>query len=338
MAGEFLTPASAQNIPLAPYARGVVGPHPGQEDSYCGVAACTVFREMLINALVPHRYSKVCIDSAIVTAGGPISFAPQQQIAFNYVVDSTGSGGFPSTYKITKAETNYLSSEDPVPQNGGYLFCAVGMTVAAERPFMWDGSSKVYPTFITQGPDYQNTIREELYGNVFAQLAYGNNGCTYDLGNIKYYPTPNTPHGGDVVAPGVIAGQLAFNPFNSVVCIDSLRNNRRAVITVNLPTAFTLPVTTLPTTQIPALPAAATSPLFCPLEFVLFGFIIQVPTTGDFYNLMPQAQYNQPMGSAQPAAPALALPPAAPAPAFVAPVMSSQPTGFKSPAAGGLYR
>lgn len=258
---------------------GVVRPFPGQESSYCGVSACSAFRDMLINALTPRRYSKVGIVATVSAAAGVV-FAAQTLTAFANVVGDNGSGaatgnGFPVGYTLTRAETNYLNFEDPVPQNSNVLFCVVGMTASLERPWSPDSmaafTTKTYPTYITQGPDYRETAREDLYCNTNLQLSYGNNGCTYDIDLVKHYPNPNTPQGGDTLQSGVIAAPLMFSPLNSVVCIDSLKNNRRAVINVTLNHALTIPQTSL------VLPVGPL-PLLFPLELALFGFIFAVPT------------------------------------------------------------
>ena len=275
--------ASIPSFKTGDMALGVIKPHPGQEEDYCGVAACTAFRDMLINALNPIRYSKVGFEG-VITAGVSLAFTSgaNNLTAFANVIGDNAAANTNFTAPLTLADTNYHQSEDPVPQNGGFLFCAVGMNVALERPFVQVDATgaRSYPAYVSQVADYRNTIQEALYCGASATIQYGNNGCQYEIGLLKHFPSPNTPHGGDTMAPGVIAGTLMFNPLNAVVCIDSLKNNRRAVIAVALAQDFTVDQTA----QVIPAPAAA-SHLIVPAELSLFGFVIQVPTAGDFFTV-----------------------------------------------------
>ena len=250
---------------LAPYVRGVVGPVDGQEDDFCGVGACGAFKDMLINALTPLRYSKVGLFGT-AAPGVDIQFAKQTVTAFGYVQDDLVPGM--GAIVATASHTNLSRPENPVPKNGGFLFCVVGLTADVERPYASDAEFQSYPQMIGEAPDYREAIRESIINNASLQFKYGNNGCTYDINLLKHNPGPNAAVGSDKIGTGQIAAPLLFNPLNSVVCVDSLDNNRRCTMDLNLGQSLKFLQTSLAIT-------AAT--VRVPVEITWFGFVILAP-------------------------------------------------------------
>jgi hypothetical protein len=265
---------AASCINLGDNAFGVVRPYPGQEQTFCGIGSCAAFREFLRNSLTPIRYSKIAI-TATVTAAAGVVVAAQAPVAFADWIDVTTGGSTGLPYTLTAADTNYFEFERPVPDTSDFLYCAVGMAAVAERPFLYTDGAKVFPSYIGESGDYREALREELYNNVSLQWNVGNNGCKYDIGRLCDFPSPNSPHGSDVLAPGVIARELGFTPFNAVLAIDSVKNQRRATITASVTHAFTLQPTSL------TLPTGPET-LYSPVSLSLFGFICSLPGARDF--------------------------------------------------------
>lgn len=263
-------------IPTNQASVGVVKTWPGQDECYSGFASCSVFREQLINSLQPRQYSKIAMNATVLDVGlatERLQFDPQAWIAFDYVQgDPGGTNGFPAWYLATHGETSLQTSEDPVPQNDQILFCAVGMTCEIERPWadVNQASAKSYPNWLVVSGDYRETSREDLYDNVWMSLNVGNNKCAFDLGLARHYPSPNAPNGSDILAPGYIAMPLVFTPFNAVVCMGSLKNNRRVTMQVSLDHGFSIPQTSL------QLPATGSAKVYVPVAFEWFGFFLDV--------------------------------------------------------------
>ena len=259
---------------LTPYVRGVVGPVDGQEDDFCGVGACGAFRDMLINALTPLRYSKGGLVGTAV-AGADIQFPVQSVELFNYVQGdffplSTG----PSGIQATESHTNYTRVENPTPRNGGWLFCVVGVTADVERPYLNDGIFQAYPQMIGESSDYREPLREGVINNGALKFHYGSNGCTYDQNLLKHNAGPYAAVGGDKIATGQVAAPLLFNPLNSVVCVDSLDNNRRCTMELRLGQALKLSQTSL---------AITGGTIVAPVEVCWFGFVIIAPSGAQVY-------------------------------------------------------
>lgn len=274
--------AQMQGQPVSRMGFGVVQLYPGQQEKYCGVQACLAFSNMLINALDPYRFSKVAFSGA--AAGGTgVTILAQSRVAFANNVGDTAEANTGYPFALTKAETDYDESENPVPQNCNYLFCAVGLTAAMERPFeiLVDSAPTApldYPNWISTTADYRETGKEVIYDNTWLSISYGNNGCTYDIGLAKHFPTPNSPMGGDTLSPGRIAMPLVWTPFNAVVCIDSLRNNRKAVLNATLEHDFLIDETSAH--------IATDGTVYFPMEFALPGFVIQTPGCDALFSAM----------------------------------------------------
>lgn len=271
---------AANCVNLGDMAFGVIRPYPGQEQTFCGIGSCAAFRDFLRNSLTPIRYSKVAFQFT-VTDTGIVSKTQTDPVAFQDWIGVAAGGATGLPYTLTAEDTNYYEFERPVPDTSDFLFCAVGMCEVIERPFTSDGTVKTYPVYITEANDYRETLRESLYNGVSQQWKVGNNGCLYDISRVCDYPSPNSPHGSDVVAPGVIARELGFTPFNAVLCIDSVKNQRRAVISLTASHGLSIPATsaTLPT---------GPETLYVPVTLELFGFVCQLPGARDFVQT-PQA-------------------------------------------------
>lgn len=253
---------------LAYNATGVVRPCEGQEDCFSGVDSCSVFKLMLVNSLDPIRYSKIAFQGSSDAALASVTVLAQSRTAFVLRVGdvstaTAGSAGYVGV--LNESHTNYFNFEDPVPLNCNLMFCAVGLAVSAERPFVGD-ASHAYPSWLSAFPDIRETIREDVLDNTFLNVVIGNNGCNYRVGLAKHFGASAEPKGADIIVNSLYASPLDFVCFNAVVCIDSLQNNRRATIGVTLGndlvvTSSTAPVTTSELVRIP-------------LELQLYGFIV----------------------------------------------------------------
>lgn len=261
----------APDLSLSLYATGVVRPCEGQEECFAGVGSCGVFREMLINSMTPIRYSKIVFQGTSTAATSTVAIPAQTRIAFNESVGdvSTAANSGYTGSALTHAETNYETFENPVPENSNMLFCVVGMAISAERTFTAaDGAfgTHIYLTWLTAFPDIRETIREDVLDNTSLFWNIGNNKCIYQIGLAKHWGAAAEPKGGDKISSSVYASPLDYVCFNAVLCIDNLRNNRRATLTLSLDRAISAISTTAPITD--------DTGVRVPLETQLYGFIV----------------------------------------------------------------
>lgn len=275
---------------LSQYRTGVIGPCEGQEDCFAGIGSCGVFREMLVNSMHTNRHSKVLFSGEADAATKSVTFAAQTHEAFAQSVGDTGTtvlSGY-TGYPLTPQITDYFTFENPVPENSNMLFCAVGLAISVERMFIAkdgdvaDGlNQRYYPSYITSAPDIRETVREDLLNGISMLWKVGNNGCIYRVGLAKHYAAAAEAKGGDKIGSGVFASPLDFVCFNAVLCIDSLRNNRRATLELSLDEAVTAASSTLDVIE------PSDTYVRAPVEAQLYGFIVAFQGAGNFSGSAP---------------------------------------------------
>jgi hypothetical protein len=270
---------------LGDLALGILKPWPGQEDMYCGYGSCGAFKEMFLNGLVPVRYSKVAFAATAVVATGITVLAGGANaalIAFANSVGDTAAANTGYATALTLSETNYQTTENPVPQNSDYRFCLVGISMNVELPYHSNAGAQEFGDYITQVAEYRETIRENMLHNGVLTMAKGNNRCAFQLGLFKHFHGSNQVSGGDTRNAGrADAGPLSFTPLNAVVVMESLVGAQRMTLGLQLNRDFVVRPTSVPVTA---------ETLLIPVETEMWGFLVMAPGCGSFYDDLPEEQ------------------------------------------------
>ena len=283
---------------LSDLALGVCKPWAGQEDMYCGIGSCGAFKGIFLNELTPVLYAKGAIGALGAVATG-ITFITGAPVAPHLVSnnaitlfesaigDAAAAYGAKTNFPNapTLAETNYPSqAESPVsPTASNFRFCTVGIAVSLEQGYFNVVATGVQeiPDYITQVPEYRETIREQLLNNTVMTISKGLNTCQFQLGLLCQYTGSTAINGGDVRGAGRQQGPLGYTPLNAVLVEESYLGAEKMAVVLSLKHGFVVRPTSVP---------VVAEALLFPVRVEKYGFRIAVPGEGSFYAKLPEEQ------------------------------------------------